>query len=138
MSLQACSHRSSAHTWVIVEVHGTEFAIAANCVREILGMPDITAVPLCRPQTRGVINLRGRVIPLIDMRKRFTADQHTFAVAIDRAIAVEAIPPELIKEAQTEVRSPKGEPVRRVVERTAAKSLAIVLEPEMFGVWPTV
>jgi len=34
-------------------------------------MPDVTAVPLCRPQHRGVINLRGRIIPLIDLRKQF-------------------------------------------------------------------
>ena len=43
----------------------------AAYVREIIAMPEVTAVPERRPQDRGVINLRGRVIPLIDMRKQF-------------------------------------------------------------------
>ena len=57
--------------WVIVETRKQEFAFAAADVREIVALPDVTAVPHCRPQNRGVINLRGRVIPLFDMRKQF-------------------------------------------------------------------
>ena len=53
------AQRACANTWVVVEVRGQEFAVPAANVREILGMPDITAVPLCRPQDRGVIILRG-------------------------------------------------------------------------------
>jgi purine-binding chemotaxis protein CheW len=40
-------------------------------VREIIGMMDITAVPKAPPHVRGVINLRGKVIPVIDLRMRF-------------------------------------------------------------------
>ena len=34
-------------------------------VREIMGLMDITAVPHTPPYVKGVINLRGRVIPVI-------------------------------------------------------------------------
>jgi purine-binding chemotaxis protein CheW len=40
-------------------------------VREIIGMLDITAIPQTPDYVKGVINLRGRVIPVIDLRLRF-------------------------------------------------------------------
>jgi len=40
-------------------------------VREIIGMLDITAIPQTPPFIKGVINLRGRVIPVIDLRLKF-------------------------------------------------------------------
>ena len=40
-------------------------------VREIIGSMEITAVPQSPPYVRGVINLRGRVISVIDLRARF-------------------------------------------------------------------
>ncbi len=65
------SQGQNANFWVIVEVRGQQFAIQAEYVREILSLPEITSIPLCRPQSRGVISLRDRVLPLIDMRKCF-------------------------------------------------------------------
>src|SRR3954462_5428103 len=40
-------------------------------VREIIGCMDITPVPRTRPHVKGVINLRGQVIPVIDLRSKF-------------------------------------------------------------------
>jgi purine-binding chemotaxis protein CheW len=40
-------------------------------VREIIGLMDITRVPRAPPFVRGVINLRGRVIPVVDLRQKF-------------------------------------------------------------------
>lgn len=40
-------------------------------VREIIGMMDVTSVPTTPAFVRGVINLRGRVIPVIDLRLKF-------------------------------------------------------------------
>lgn len=57
--------------WVILAIRKQEFALPAMQVREILAMPDVTVVPMGRPEDRGVINLRGQVIRLIDMRKLF-------------------------------------------------------------------
>src|SRR5258708_27758763 len=48
-----------------------EFGGAALKVREIMGSQDITAVPQTPPYLKGVINLRGKVIPVIDLRLKF-------------------------------------------------------------------
>ena len=40
-------------------------------VREIIGMMDITAIPQTPAYVKGVINLRGKVIPVIDLRLKF-------------------------------------------------------------------
>lgn len=48
-----------------------EFAIHVLKVREIMGIQDITAVPQTPSYVRGVINLRGKVIPVVDLRLKF-------------------------------------------------------------------
>ena len=51
------------------------FAIEAESVREILDVVPITEVPNARPFVGGVINVRGRVVPLADLRVMFGMDQ---------------------------------------------------------------
>jgi len=48
-----------------------EYGLEILKVREIMGMLDITAVPRTPDFVRGVINLRGNVIPVIDLRLKF-------------------------------------------------------------------
>jgi purine-binding chemotaxis protein CheW len=48
-----------------------EFAIQVLRVREIMGIQDITAVPQAPACVKGVINLRGKVIPVVDLRLKF-------------------------------------------------------------------
>jgi len=48
-----------------------EFAIQVLRVREIMGVQDITAVPQTPPYVKGVLNLRGKVIPVVDLRLKF-------------------------------------------------------------------
>ncbi|MCW5978966.1 MAG: purine-binding chemotaxis protein CheW [Bryobacteraceae bacterium] len=48
-----------------------EFAIQVLKVREIMGIQDITAVPQTPECVKGVINLRGKVIPVVDLRLKF-------------------------------------------------------------------
>jgi len=51
---------------------GTEtFGVAISLVHEIVRVPEITAVPDSPEFVEGVINLRGRIVPVIDLRKRF-------------------------------------------------------------------
>ena len=47
-------------------------------VREIIGMMDITHVPQTPPFLKGLINLRGKVIPVIDLRLKFGLDQTVY------------------------------------------------------------
>ncbi len=48
-----------------------EYGLEILKVREIIGMMDITRVPCTSGFIRGVINLRGKVIPVIDLRLKF-------------------------------------------------------------------
>ena len=47
------------------------FGISISNVNEIIGMQPITAVPETEAYIRGLINLRGKIIPVIDVRMRF-------------------------------------------------------------------
>ena len=51
-----------------------EFGLDILGVKEIIRMTEITRVPKAPQFVEGVINLRGRVIPIIDLRKRFSLD----------------------------------------------------------------
>ena len=48
-----------------------EYGIGILKVKEIIGMMDITSVPRTPQFIKGVINLRGKVIPIIDLRLKF-------------------------------------------------------------------
>jgi purine-binding chemotaxis protein CheW len=48
-----------------------EFGVGVLKVREIMGIQDITAVPQTPAYLKGVINLRGKVTPVIDLRLKF-------------------------------------------------------------------
>jgi len=68
-------------TFVLAE---EEYGVEILKVREIIGMMDTTAVPGMPEYVNGVINLRGKVIPVIDMRLKFgmPAVEHTSETCI--------------------------------------------------------
>lgn len=47
------------------------YGVPISLVREIVRVPEITAVPDAQKYVEGVINLRGRIISVVDFRKRF-------------------------------------------------------------------
>jgi purine-binding chemotaxis protein CheW len=51
-----------------------EYGLEILKVREIIGMMAITSLPRTPSFVRGVINLRGKVIPVIDLRNKFELD----------------------------------------------------------------
>jgi purine-binding chemotaxis protein CheW len=55
-----------------------EFAIRVLKVTEIMGIQDITAVPQTPPCVKGVINLRGKVIPVVDLRLKFSLPEKEY------------------------------------------------------------
>ena len=48
-----------------------EYGLEILKVREIIGYIDVTAVPQTPDHVKGVINLRGQVIPVVDLRTKF-------------------------------------------------------------------
>lgn len=56
---------------LMLGVGGETFAIDAVCVREIMDPAPVTSVPGARDFVRGVINVRGEIVPLADLRVPF-------------------------------------------------------------------
>lgn len=55
---------------------GEEYGVEILKVHEIMGMLPITRVPRTPDHVRGVINLRGKVIPIVDLRRKFGMVEH--------------------------------------------------------------
>ncbi|HTX36186.1 MAG TPA: chemotaxis protein CheW [Bryobacteraceae bacterium] len=62
---------SRAGKYLTFQLASEEFGIRVLKVREIMGLQEITAVPQTPPHIKGVINLRGKVVPVIDLRLKF-------------------------------------------------------------------
>jgi len=65
-----------------------EYGVSVLKVREIIKMMEVTLVPRMPPHVKGVINLRGKVIPVMDVRVRFSFeekpyDDHTCIIVVN-------------------------------------------------------
>ena len=54
---------------------GEEYGISIMKIKEIIGMIPVTVLPQTPAYVKGVINLRGKVIPIIDLRSKFNLEQ---------------------------------------------------------------
>lgn len=54
---------------------GEEYGVDILCVQEIKGWDGVTRVPYTPPYLLGVMNLRGVIVPVIDLRRRFGVQQ---------------------------------------------------------------
>jgi purine-binding chemotaxis protein CheW len=76
--------------YLVFHLGREEFGVQVLKVREIMGLQDITAVPQTSASVRGVINLRGKVIPVIDLRLKFglenTADTQRTCIVVMQVV----------------------------------------------------
>lgn len=76
---QATSHSSAGSTvagkHMCFQLAAENYGLPILDVREIIGLMPITAVPRAPAFVRGIINLRGKVIPVIDLRLQFGMEQ---------------------------------------------------------------
>jgi purine-binding chemotaxis protein CheW len=75
MATAALSEATSAThrhgKYLVFQLAHEEFGVQVLKVREIMGLQEITAVPQTPGFVKGVINLRGKVIPVVDLRRKF-------------------------------------------------------------------
>jgi len=57
--------------YLVFQLAREEFGVQVLKVREIMGLQEITSVPQTPDFVKGVINLRGKVIPVVDLRRKF-------------------------------------------------------------------
>jgi purine-binding chemotaxis protein CheW len=108
--------------WVTFEVAGEVYGLPVLCVEEVLRVTVITRLPYAPAPVRGITQLRGRVLPVVDLRVRLgqpatvvgpasrivvvTARGRTLGLLVDGArqvvkllpSALEAPPPEVMSE----------------------------------------
>jgi purine-binding chemotaxis protein CheW len=115
MSDQATLVAASSRQVVVFELGHEEYAVSIEQVREVVKVPKITLVPNGQAFVVGVMNLRGQIVPIIDLEKLFslpadkTVAQHIvvsedashalFGVQVDQVIEVLRIADDTIKPA---------------------------------------
>jgi purine-binding chemotaxis protein CheW len=92
-----------------------EYGVDVLKVREIIRMPNVTRVPNTPHYVEGVINLRGKVVPIISMRKKFSlcdidANKQTRIMVVDMdgelmGFIVDSVS-EVIRISETEIQPP--------------------------------
>jgi purine-binding chemotaxis protein CheW len=64
--------------YVTFRIADENYGVGVLKVQEIIGMTEIVYVPNSPDFMKGVINLRGSVVPVVDMRKRFHMEERTY------------------------------------------------------------
>ncbi|OPY03591.1 MAG: Chemotaxis protein CheW [Syntrophus sp. PtaB.Bin001] len=87
---------------------GEEYGISILKVKEIIGMMPITTVPQTPVYVKGVINLRGKVIPVVDLRRKFGMDsmeytERTCIIVVEIAGSSKTIPMGIVVDSVSEV-----------------------------------
>lgn len=98
---------------VVFKLEGSYYGVHILQVQEIIKMADITKLPNTPDFIEGVVNLRGKIIPVMDLRKRFglspveitkefkililKTEELEFGVLVDDISEVEKIPVNIIE-----------------------------------------
>ena len=92
---------------------GEEYGIGILKVKEIIGMMPVTHVPRTPEFVKGVVNLRGKVIPVVDLRLRFALEaaaytERTCIIVVEVAGASGSVMMGIVVDAVSEVLNIRG------------------------------
>lgn len=73
-TLSPSDNRTKAGKYLTFRLAAEEYGLEILKVQEIIQMQAITRIPRTPEFVRGVINLRGKVIPVVDLRRKFGLD----------------------------------------------------------------
>lgn len=74
-------------TVVVFVVAGDRYAVVADAVQRVLPMVAIAVLPGAPPVVRGAVNVHGRILPVIDLRRRLELPDRDYGVD-DRLLLV--------------------------------------------------
>lgn len=121
------------------------FGIDITPVQEIIKMPELVRVPLSPPALLGLTNLRGKVIPVISMRRLFGISDNEFnestralvvnfgesiAVVVDQVLSVISVGEDQIEDANNGEGFVKSEFLKGIVKDVGSYKLVAILELE--------
>lgn len=64
--------------YIEVGIGRERYAMGIRHIHEIIRMQDITGIPNCKAYIKGVINLRGKIVPVVSLRARFGMDEEVY------------------------------------------------------------
>ena len=101
MTAAEANSRASASAFVTMTVRDQLCGISVLSVRDIISTPTMTRIPLAPPEIAGSLNLRGRIVTAIDLRRRLNltsrdSGQPSMSVVVERlgelySIVVDAV-----------------------------------------------
>lgn len=108
--------RAKPGKYLTFRLGNEEYGIEILKVKEIIGMMPITPIPQTPQYIKGVINLRGKVIPVIDLRLRFQMEEvpyneRTCIIVVEVKLANEPISIGIVVDAVSEVSQIKEEEI---------------------------
>jgi purine-binding chemotaxis protein CheW len=109
------SEIAEATQYLTFKLDEETFALDVAKVREILDFTDITKVPQTPDFMRGVINLRGSVVPVVDMRLKFGMSR------TDKTVNTCIVVVEVATEGETLVLGALADSVQEVIELESAQ-----------------
>lgn len=93
---------------VVFELDKEEYAVNITDLREIIKIPEITPIPNAPEFIRGILNLRGKIVVVVDLEKRFNlvrenkvepkhiiiaeVDENIFGVIVDKVTEILRVP----------------------------------------------
>ena len=102
--------------YLTFSIAGEEYGIGILKIKEIIGMMPITIVPQTPEHVKGVINLRGKVIPVVDLRLRFKMEsieygERTCIIVVEIASQAGTVQIGIVVDSVSEVLNIKGEDI---------------------------
>ena len=102
--------------YLTFSLSGEEYGIGILKVKEIIGMMSITSVPRTPAFVKGVINLRGKVIPVMDLRLKFNIEkmdytERTCIIVVEISGQASTIQIGIVVDAVSEVLNIKAEDI---------------------------
>ncbi|MCL2068772.1 MAG: chemotaxis protein CheW [Oscillospiraceae bacterium] len=78
-TIEEAANYDLSHKFLTFRVAGQYFGIAIQTVIEILQLQEITPMPELPYYSKGIINMRGRVVPIIDLSLRFNKPEQEYS-----------------------------------------------------------
>lgn len=86
---QAQASNLAQNDYLTIQISGQLFGIPVLLVQDVLRRQTVTRVPLAPPEVAGALNLRGRIVTAIDVRKRLNLPPAKEGESRDISVVVE-------------------------------------------------
>jgi purine-binding chemotaxis protein CheW len=122
---------AKAGKYLTFRLASEEYGAEILKIREIIGLMKITRIPQAPDYIRGVINLRGKVIPVLDLRRRFNVEitpdtEQTCIIVVDINAASGKLLMGVVVDAVSEVLDVGGDQIEEAPAIGAALDVAFI------------